>query len=416
MASFNTIEEVFQFLNEIPMFSKSGITAINLGLENISLFCDKIGNPQHNFRSIHVAGTNGKGSTCYLLEHVYRNSGFKTGLFTSPHLLRYNERFKINGKDIEDETILRFFNSYGSLIKETRLSYFEISTALAFWLFSEKKVDIAIIETGLGGRLDATNIISPLISVITSISRDHEQILGSSLKEIALEKAGIIKEGVPVVIGNIKGEALEAIEEVVEGVGTILLLSSDLDPVFKDKTIGLNTLANPIGTNFLEPVNAWNTAIVYMVIDTLKPNYPVEDSSFVHSISSFSGVPARFEKLTIDNNWYFSGSHNIDAIRSMLDGLKQIAGSKTLILSLLNDKVNVELLSLFEDFEQVFFYKMDSERAASYEDINQILSCKPITEQSYHTILKEIDTEVVIFAGSFYFYPVVKRWIVQNNF
>lgn len=415
MSSFNTIDDVLQFIENIPMFGNTGAKAINPGLDSIRQFCERIGNPQENFKSIHVAGTNGKGSTCHLLEYIYRNSGFKTGLFTSPHLIRYQERFRINGEEVDDKKLISFFNIAEPVLKEIELSYFELSTACAFWLFAEERVDVAIIETGLGGRYDSTNIITPLISAITSISKDHEQILGNTIKEIALEKAGIIKQGIPVVLGNITGNALPVIKEEASMKGSPIISSDDLNPSYSSKTITLNAIGMSVSTNFLEPVNAWNVAVAYSIVSTLKDVFSINDSDFERALSSFKGVPARFERLTKEKDWFFSGSHNVEAIEAMLEGLQHIEGDKVLVLSLMKDKATPQLLSLFKEFDSIFYYHMKMERGATFEDISSILKSQIIDETSFKTILKEIDTEVVIFAGSFYFYPVVKRWIDQIN-
>ncbi|SYZ72792.1 conserved hypothetical protein [Candidatus Zixiibacteriota bacterium] len=174
---------------------------MKLGLENVAGFLDSLGNPQHNFRSIHIAGTNGKGSTAAYLDAVFRRAGYKTGLFTSPHLVDFRERIKIDGKKINEEYITAFVEKHRREISRRKITYFEVCTALAFSYFAERKVDMAIIEVGLGGRLDATNTILPELSIITDISYDHTHILGKTLRKIAFEKAGIIKKDIPVLMG-----------------------------------------------------------------------------------------------------------------------------------------------------------------------------------------------------------------------
>ncbi len=174
---------------------------IKLGLAGIQALAEVLGNPQQSLRFVHVAGTNGKGSVCAMLESICRAAGLKTGLYTSPHLVRYNERIQVNRRSIPDEEVIRGTNEIQALISEHDLSpsFFEITMALAFLYFLKSEVDIVVLETGLGGRLDATNIVRPIVSVLTSIDLDHQRILGNSLAEIAREKAGIIKQGVPVV-------------------------------------------------------------------------------------------------------------------------------------------------------------------------------------------------------------------------
>jgi dihydrofolate synthase/folylpolyglutamate synthase len=187
---------------KLPMFSHIGKAAIKKDLANTLAFCAAMGNPHEKFKSIHIAGTNGKGSVSHMLAAVMQEHGYKTGLYTSPHLVDFRERIRINGQMVSEEWVIRFVQDYHTQIDVLKPSFFEITVAMAFAAFAEAGVDIAIIETGLGGRLDSTNVITPLLSVITNISYDHKDLLGETLAAIALEKAGIIKPHVPVVIGE----------------------------------------------------------------------------------------------------------------------------------------------------------------------------------------------------------------------
>lgn len=199
--------ETLEFLySKLPVFENIGASAIKPGLLNIELLCEALGNPQKKFKTIHVAGTNGKGSTSHLLASILISSGYKTGLHTSPHLKSFTERFKINGESAPESTVVEFVEKHRLLIENIKPSFFEISVALAFDYFSKQRVDIAVIEVGLGGRLDSTNIITPMLSVITNIGYDHVAILGDTLKKIASEKAGIIKPGIPVVISEFQSD------------------------------------------------------------------------------------------------------------------------------------------------------------------------------------------------------------------
>ncbi|MBO4646256.1 MAG: bifunctional folylpolyglutamate synthase/dihydrofolate synthase [Bacteroidales bacterium] len=196
------------------MYHKMGSSAYKEGLENIEVLSSITGHPEKKLRCIHVAGTNGKGSVTHLLSSFYQEMGYKVGLYTSPHLVDFRERIKINGEMIPKEKVVEFFEKHQRYFQLVEPSFFEMTTALAFYYFAEEKVDIAIIEVGLGGRLDATNIITPDISVITNISLDHTQLLGNTRTKIALEKAGIIKHGVPVVIGQSDPETLPIFRNV----------------------------------------------------------------------------------------------------------------------------------------------------------------------------------------------------------
>lgn len=199
MSYQDTIDYLY---NRLPMFSRIGAAAIKNDLHNTIAICDFLGNPQKQFKTIHVAGTNGKGSTSHMLASILQEAGYKTGLYTSPHLYDFRERIKINGEMCSKDFVVSFTDRIKNFIEEVEPSFFEITVGMAFEYFVEEKVDIAIIETGLGGRLDSTNIINPELSIITNIGWDHMALLGNSLSEIATEKAGIIKTGVPVVISE----------------------------------------------------------------------------------------------------------------------------------------------------------------------------------------------------------------------
>jgi dihydrofolate synthase/folylpolyglutamate synthase len=204
-------EETLDYLyHKLPMFSRIGEAAIKKDLTNTIALCQFLKNPQTKFKSIHIAGTNGKGSVAHMLASVLQEAGYKTGLYTSPHLKDFRERIKINGKPCSEKFVIKFTEKIKPQIETIQPSFFEITVAMAFDYFADNKVDIAIIETGLGGRLDSTNVITPELSVITNISYDHQYLLGNTLAEIAAEKAGIIKANIPVVIGR-KNEETDAV-------------------------------------------------------------------------------------------------------------------------------------------------------------------------------------------------------------
>lgn len=208
----NYTETLEYLFDALPMFQRIGKQAYKPDLTHITELCSYLGDPQTKFRSVHIAGTNGKGSTSHMLAAILQQNGYKTGLFTSPHLKDFRERIRINGKMIPKSTVTSFIKKHWSKIDETHPSFFEMTVALAFDWFAEMKVDIAIIETGLGGRLDSTNIIIPVLSVITNIGYDHTSILGDQLVQIAGEKAGIIKENIPVIIGEYQSEVNDVFE------------------------------------------------------------------------------------------------------------------------------------------------------------------------------------------------------------
>lgn len=225
----NTYVETVAFLfAQLPEFQRTGAAAYKPGLDNILKLCDAIGNPQRQFKSMHVAGTNGKGSTSHSLASIFQEAGYKTGLYTSPHLLDFRERIRINGQMISEEIVVSKTNNWLSLIESIKPSFFELTVALAFQYFAEEKVDLAVIEVGMGGRLDSTNILDPELSVITNISFDHQNFLGDTLPLIAAEKAGIIKQNRPVVISEFQEETHLVFEEKAKSEKAPITYASNL--------------------------------------------------------------------------------------------------------------------------------------------------------------------------------------------
>ena len=224
MAYQDTIDYLY---SRLPMFSRIGAAAIKKDLDNTISICNFLNNPQHKFKTIHVAGTNGKGSTSHMLASIFQEAGYKTGLYTSPHLYDFRERIKVNGKMCSQEFVTEFTNKIKGLIDEVEPSFFEITVGMAFDYFAQEKCDIAIIETGLGGRLDSTNVISPELSIITNIGWDHMALLGNTLAEIASEKAGIIKTETPVIIGEAITETKHLFEEKAASVNAPIYFAED---------------------------------------------------------------------------------------------------------------------------------------------------------------------------------------------
>ena len=224
-----TYKETTDWLfSQLPMFQNQGASAYKNDLTNIVLLDNYLGNPHKQFKTIHVAGTNGKGSTSSLLASVLQEAGYKVGLYTSPHLKDYRERILINGNLISEDYVVDFVSKHKSFLEDQQFSFFEMTVGLAFDYFAYEKVDVAIIEVGMGGRLDATNVITPLVSVITNIGLDHTQFLGNTLDKIAFEKGGIIKKNVPVVIGEYVNETKFVFDSLAE--------SNNSEITFKKKT------------------------------------------------------------------------------------------------------------------------------------------------------------------------------------
>lgn len=224
----NYSETLDWMFGQLPMYQKQGASAYKENLTNTILLANHLNNPEKEIKTIHVAGTNGKGSTSHFLASILQEAGYKTGLYTSPHLKDFRERIKINGEDISEDFVVDFIGSNKSFFEENQLSFFEMTVGLAFDYFRQEKVDIAIIEVGLGGRLDSTNIISPLLSVITNIGLDHVQFLGNTIEKIAYEKAGIIKPNTPVVIGEYTSETKPVFENKAKETQSEIFFASEL--------------------------------------------------------------------------------------------------------------------------------------------------------------------------------------------
>lgn len=417
---FTTSESVKKYLEQVPTFRSTGSSAAKFDLSRFRAFCASIENPQDDFPSIHIAGTNGKGSTCRILGTIFGDAGFKTGVYTSPHILDYKERFRINEEYISDDELLTFFRRFADRIEKYELTYFEISTAIAFWWFERCEVDIAVIETGLGGRLDATNIVDPHVSVITSISLDHTDILGDSIKEIAREKAGIIKSGRPLIIGDLPKDAQREISKIAEQKESSVNTIEALNPTFVSPghyQLTANDKKINIRTNLEIPVQAKNIAISWQVIRQLQDEFPIPENQFIRALKHVDLGFGRFEKLIDSQPWYFDGGHNVEAVKALKQSVQTVGRleNATLILSVLKDKLRPELMKEFLEFKNIYYYQLNLERAASFDDINYWLPQLKTFPDNHNqqSFLDDFDSELVIFAGSFYFYATVRDWIQE---
>jgi dihydrofolate synthase/folylpolyglutamate synthase len=249
---FKTYEETLRFLYaNLPMFQRVGPSAIKFNLDNTLALCEALGNPHQKFKSIHVAGTNGKGSTSHMMASILQQAGYKTGLYTSPHLKSFTERIKINGFDITKDEVVDFVNRIHPLIEQIKPSFFEITVAMAFDYFVKQAVDVAVIEVGLGGRLDSTNVITPELSIITNIGWDHMDLLGDTLEKIADEKAGIIKKSIPVVISERQIEVQDVFIKKATSLDAQLYFASDHFTSIPHNEGGVETLDIYEGNNLL---------------------------------------------------------------------------------------------------------------------------------------------------------------------
>ena len=348
-----TYDEVIHFLyNSLPVFHREGKKAYKPGLDNIASLCAQLNDPHHSFKSLHIAGTNGKGSSSHFIASILQEHGFKVGLYTSPHLKSFTERIKINGKEVSKEWVCTFVSDKKNIIQEVSPSFFEWTVAMAFCYFKEQQVDWAIIETGLGGRLDSTNIIMPLGCLITNIGYDHQDILGYSLGEIASEKAGIIKQETPVTISEfqpeISGIFLEKAKENQAPIQfanedtTLIKVSKEqtLDMVVESKHFGEFKIASPyVGSyqiNNIIGVLAWCGQLASMgIIDFKKDMIELG----IKNSRINTQLKGRFEMISNDPKIVADTAHNESGIRLLMDQIKsELMGNLWIILGMVADK------------------------------------------------------------------------------
>ncbi len=418
---FEGWSDVNNYLDSLPSFKKSGAEGAHFGLEPMRAFCSAMGDPQQSLEIIHVAGTNGKGTTCRFISSVYQSAGYRCGAFLSPHLVDFRERFTINGEWIDKADVVEFFNRHHGDIEKHRLSYFEICTGLAFWWFRREKVDLAVLETGLGGRLDATNVVDPLVSVITSIGYDHRDLLGETLKEISREKAGIIKPGKPVVIGNIQPEAREEIDIIAEKQDSPVYYAESLEPDFNNGKVSLKSQNEQyvFESGFANPVNAWNVAMTWIVSRLLNKPFPCSVSAFSEGTGTVAGRFPRsgcFERIHPEFHWYFDGAHNLEALSALKKMLAryQPVDEWTVVFTLMKDKVGPSLLNEFSEFKKKYYYSPEILRAATFEEVDEYFhSLLPFPKDESEVIetLKSLESEFVIFTGSLYCYETISGWL-----
>jgi len=422
---FQNPEQVHTFLERIPKFGQVGVLAARFEPDQMLRFSERIGSPHKKLKVIHVAGTNGKGTTCRMIASLFQEAGYRTGLYTSPHLRRFHERIRINTQEISDEEMLRFFRHAERALEEQPLTYFELSTALAFWHFAKAECDIVVMETGLGGRLDATNLVDPLVSVITSVSEDHTDLLGPTISDIAREKAGIIKPLRPVVVGPLPDDAHAAILNRAYETGSELHFSSRCMSCWHGNRISLvcqDGSRLDLPANDRKPVDRHNAAITLIVAELLEERYPgllqVLPEAFEHLNQRYP-ESAVFQRLVTDRDWFFDGAHNRESVDTMLEKIREVSSGKepVIFLSLMKDKATTELLERFIDIRSVYYVEGGSARSATFEQICSILpQARRILgmDPDLQLILASLKSELVIFTGSFYFYDQVQHWIASQ--
>jgi dihydrofolate synthase/folylpolyglutamate synthase len=371
---FTNYEQTLEYLyTNLPIFQRVGTAAYKKDLTNTVQLCEVLGNPQRKFKSIHIAGTNGKGSTSHMLASVLQSSGYKTGLYTSPHLKDFTERIKINGTEINKEFVVEFVNRIKPSIETIRPSFFEITVAMAFDYFVQQKVDIAIIEVGLGGRLDSTNIITPLVSLITNISFDHKDILGDTLEKIASEKAGIIKPGIPVVVSERQPEIEGVFRSKAEECKSEIYFAQD-NYVIKESQKGLHVERNRsrIISDLSLPLKgiyqAKNLAGVLRTLEVITDiGFNVTVENLIQGLEKTidqTGLKGRWQKLGDLPLMICDTGHNAAGVKEVV---KQIGLQKFdklhIVWGMVKDKEPDEVLKLLPKNAHYYFCQADIPRA-----------------------------------------------------
>lgn len=336
--------------NQLPMYQLQGVSAYKKDLTNIHLLAAHLNNPHKNVKCIHVAGTNGKGSTSHMLASILQEAGYKVGLYTSPHLKDFRERIKINGKDISEEFVCEFIQKNKVFFEENDMSFFEMSVGLAFEYFTKEKVDISIIEVGLGGRLDATNIITPLISVITNIGIDHVQFLGNTLEAIAGEKAGIIKSKIPVVIGEYTPETKPVfLVKAKENHSEIYFASDLISETYPSDLLGNYQLHNK--KSVIQTIAILNSQKEFKISETSVKN------GLLHVVKN-TGLQGRWQQLGDFPKIICDTAHNKNGLENVMDQIqKETYDTLHIVLGVVNDKDLDEILPLFPKNAIYYFCK-----------------------------------------------------------
>lgn len=427
----NYAETLDYLFTKLPMFTRVGPSAYKADIINIQKLCERLGNPHQEFKTIHVAGTNGKGSVSHMLAATLQVSGYKTGLYTSPHLYDFRERIKINGQMVPEEFVISFTERIKPLILEIEPSFFEITLAMAFSWFAEQQVDVAVIEVGLGGRLDSTNIITPELSIITNIGWDHMNLLGDSLQKIATEKAGIIKQEVPVVIGERQQEVEEIFMGMAEEKKAPFYFASDHYKVVHAKQTNKLTLSIE-DTKKKEVQNITldlpgfyqqkNVCTALQAINLLQQRgWKISQEDYLSALSktkALTGLHGRWEILQEKPTVILEVAHNKEGLEQMVNNLALLSYHHLhIVFGIVKDKDATAILSLLPKEATYYFTQAHIPRALSAADL--AIQASPFglqgnTFTNVNTALEEAfkhasEDDVIIVCGSIFLVSEVNK-------
>ena len=381
---------------QLPAFERQGGAGYKPGLQTSRDLDDMVGNPHRSYKCIHVAGTNGKGSTSHLLASILQEQGYKVGLYTSPHIVDFRERIRVNGEKISKEAVVDFTERFLKSGYQGHPSFFELTSTMAFEYFKMQNVDIAIIEVGLGGRLDSTNIITPILSIITNISIDHTQFLGSTPAQIASEKAGIIKRGAPVVIGEAEGEVRTTFENKAKAENAPITFATDCSTIqnaycenghCRIESLAYGTLINELGGEY----QIKNSATVLTALQALK-NCDVQISDdavkagFVHVIEN-TGLIGRWQTISTNPRIICDSGHNVGAFTQITHQLQnKNYDTLHMVMGFMADKDVDHVLAMLPKDAIYYFTQADSPRAMTANELLQKATSHGLHGKSYPTV------------------------------
>ncbi len=371
----DTLEFMYR---QLPMYQREGAAALKKTLDNIRHLDSFLGHPHLSYKTIHVAGTNGKGSVCHYLASTLMEAGYKVGLYTSPHYLDFRERIKVNGKMITKNTVVKFIGKINDIINEIKPSFFEITVAMAFDHFRNEKIDVAVIETGLGGRLDSTNIINPILTVITNIGLDHQSMLGDTLQKIAVEKAGIMKKDVPCLIGRNQDLICDVFEKRSRSLPCPLHCPSE---VSRDQPQSGHQ--PDYFTDNLSTVTSCKELLVELGINISDIN--LKDG--IANVASNFGFIGRWQKLGTSPDIYADSAHNVDGISSLFNFLsKSFYPHIHIMLGMVSDKNHDDILYLLPKNATYYFCKANIPRGYDAQLLKKKASNHGLNGDSYSSV------------------------------
>lgn len=394
-----TYKETINYLfTSAPLFQNIGSGAYKEGLYNTLQLDKHFGHPHQQYKTIHVAGTNGKGSCSHTLAAILQASGLKVGLFTSPHLVDFRERIRVDGEMISEQYVIDFVAEHRDFFEPLHPSFFELTTAMAFKYFAEQHVDIAVIEVGLGGRLDCTNIIMPEVCVITNISFDHVMFLGDTLAKIAGEKAGIIKSGVPVVIGEVVQETKPVFEQKAQEMNAPIFFAEEEKEVIKHRfrknggiyyqTIKYGNLIGELG-GYCQQKNA-NT--ILCAVSQLKEQGFLISENDVHTgfahVCEMTGLMGRWQTLRKEPKVVCDTGHNVGGFRWITRQLNKVHAPMRIVFGMVNDKDISGVLSMMPKHATYYFCQASVKRALPHEEIKQKAAAYGLKGESYPTVMQ----------------------------